>query len=328
MKICISFTKTRNCIMFNKRAFIVWVGWQDGKLLFNFLKLKNYHIVWISRDKNIYYGIDWVCESTDILVKQQIDDLISAYTPDEIYYLAAYHHSSQDSIPDDWELLINSRKIHVDGYFNILQAIQKYSPHTKICYASSCLIYGGTDTNIQNESTLPSPNSIYSITKLEWMYLGNWYAEKYWLQVINAILYNHESEYRSPKFVSMKIIQWAINIKKGLQDNITLWDLSTQVDRWYAWDYIEAMRWLLQTDCQWDYIISSWILHTIQEMVEIVFNYLDLDWKKYIKVDTMVVKRKRWKLLWDNSKIKKDIWRESKTWFEEMLVKMMNYHIK
>lgn len=308
--------------MNNKIALIVWVWWQDGKILFDLLKLKNYRIIWISRDKNIYHDMDGVFESTDILVKQEVDDLISTYIPDELYYLAAYHHSSQDSIPDDIELFTKSREVHVDGYLNILQAVQKYSPHIKICYASSCLIYWATQTEQQDEWTLPVPYSPYGITKLEWMHLGNWYAEKYWLQIINAILYNHESQYRSPKFVSMKIIQWAMNIKKGLQDTITLWDLSTQVDRWYAGDYVEAMRWLLQTDYKWDYIISSWRLHTIQEMVEIVFHYLDLDWKKYIKVDTTVVTRKRWKLLWDNSKIKKDIWRSPSILFEDM-IKMM-----
>jgi GDPmannose 4,6-dehydratase len=159
------------------------------------------------------------------------------------------------------------------------------------------------------------------------MYVGNWYAEKYWLQVINAILYNHESEYRSPKFVSMKIIQWAINIKKGLQDSITLWDLSTQVDRWYAGDYVEAMRWSLQTYHKWDYIISSWKLHTIQDMVEIVFNYLDLDWKQYIQVDTTVVTRKRWKLFWDNNKIKKDVWRKPSIWFAQMLIRILKLYL-
>jgi GDPmannose 4,6-dehydratase len=147
--------------------------------LFDFLKLKNYRIIGISRHKNIYYDIDGVFESTDILSGSQINNLISTYTPDEIYYLAAYHHSSQDIVPDDRELLIKSREIHVDGYFNILQAIQQYSPGTKICYASSCLIYGGTNTNIQDESTLPAPNSPYGITKIEGMYVGNWYAEKY-----------------------------------------------------------------------------------------------------------------------------------------------------
>jgi len=305
--------------MNNKTALIIWVWWQDGKILFDLLKLKNYRIIWISRDKNVYHDIDGVFESTDILIKQQVDDLISKYKPDEIYYLAAYHHSSQDSMPDDGELFTKSRETHVDGYFNILQAVQQCSPDTKICYASSCLIYWGSQTEQQDEWTLPVPNSIYGITKLEWMHLGNWYAEKYWLQVVNTILYNHESEHRSSKFVSMKIIDWAIKISKWLQDKIILWNLSTQVDRWYAWDYVKAMHSLLQTDKVWDYIISSWSLHTIQDLVEIVFDYLHLDWKQHIVTDQSIIQRKKWLLFGDNTKLKEDTeWKLTMN-FEEMV---------
>ena len=83
-----------------------------------------------------------------------------------------------------------------------------------ILYASSCLIYEWSGEDIQNENTLTKPLSPYSITKLEWMHIGDWFSNKYWLNIVNAILYNHESEYRPEKFVSMKIVKSAINISK------------------------------------------------------------------------------------------------------------------
>lgn len=327
MKNCVSFTDIRYCIMDKKLAIIVWFWWQDGTLLYNFLKSQHYAIVWIWSTTTIYDWIEWTQDSINILDKTQVNKLIQTYIPHEIYYLAAYHHSSQDQVPSDQALFQKSREIHVDGYFNILQAVQQYSPLTTICYASSCLIYGGSQTAQQNELTLPVPNWIYGITKLEWMHLGNWFAEKYNLHIINAILYNHESEFRSPKFVSMKIIQWAINISKWLQDYITLWDISTQVDRGYAGDYVEAMHALLQTDKVGDYIISSWSLHTIQDLVEIVFDYFKLDWEKYIVTDTNIVQRKRGILFGDLSKIVNDIWWKPTLWFREMIIQMIEKNI-
>ena len=109
--------------------------------------------------------------STNILNVEQVEMLIKKYAPHELYYFAAYHHSSQETPPSDSVVFKRSTEIHVDGYFNILQAIVKYSPNTKICYASSCLIFEGTDTQEQNEETLPVPNSPYAITKLEGMYI-------------------------------------------------------------------------------------------------------------------------------------------------------------
>ncbi len=322
MTFCISFTKIRNRIMSKKTALIIWVGWQDGTILRDFLTSKNYVIIWISRNKNTYHWIVGTEKHTDILDTNQVDILIKRHKPDEIYYLAAYHHSSQDIIPNDQVVFKESTNIHVNGYFNILQAVAKYSPKSKICYASSCLIYGWSDTQQQNEKTLPAPNSIYAITKLEGMHLGNRFAEKYNIQVINTILYNHESQFRSANFVSMKIIQWAIKISQWIQNTITLGDISTQVDRGYAWDYIEAMFWLLQSDKKWDYIVSSWSLHTIQDLIEIVFNYLGLDWKKHIIIDKNIIQRKKWLLYGDTIKIIKDINWKPKIWFNKMILEM------
>lgn len=304
-----------------KIAIIVGSEWQDWTFLSKLLHSKGYATIWIWIDRTRYYWIPLAWDIIiDILNKEQVELLIKTYKPDELYYLAAYHHSSQDILPDDFELLIQSRKIHVDWYFNLLRAIQQYSPNTKICYASSSLIFWGSNTKQQNELTLPVPNSIYGITKLEGMHIGSWFAGKHGLQVINVILYNHESELRSSKFVSMKIIEGAINISKWLQDKITLWDLSTQVDRGYAWDYVEAMRWLLQTTYRWDYIVSSWKLHTIQDMVEIVFGHLKLNWKQHIETDQNIIKRQTEGVLFgDNSKIKKDIWWGPSLSFNEML---------
>ncbi|HMS91723.1 MAG TPA: GDP-mannose 4,6-dehydratase, partial [Candidatus Absconditabacterales bacterium] len=196
------------------------------------------------------------------------------------------------------------------------------SPKSKICYASSCLIYGGSDTQQQNEKTLPAPNSIYAITKLEGMHLGNRFAEKYNIQVINTILYNHESQFRSANFVSMKIIQGAIKISQGIQNTITLGDISTQVDRGYAGDYIEAMFGLLQSDKKGDYIVSSGSLHTIQDLIEIVFNYLGLDWKKHIIIDKNIIQRKKGLLYGDTIKIIKDINWKPKIGFNKMILEM------
>lgn len=307
-----------------KTAVIIWVWWQDWKILWDFLKWKDYNIIWIWRKKNTYIWIeDNEIIHTDILNKLQVNRIIEKYKPNELYYFAAYHHSSQDIQPNEEELFTQSTQIHVNGYFNFLNAIKEYSINTKVCYTSSCLIYWWSETDKQNEWTKYAPNSIYAITKLEWMNLWNYFAEKYNLRIVNAILYNHESEYREEKFLTMKIIKWAINISKWLQDKIILWDISKKVDWWYALDYIEAMYLLLQENKKWDYIISSWKLHTISNFIKIVFNYFNLDWEKYVIVNNNIIQRNTWILFWDNMKILNDIWWKPKIWFEEMIIKII-----
>lgn len=309
--------------MNKKLAIIVWVWWQDWTILWEILKSKNYNLIWINKEKNIYNGFEWVIKKTNIIKSKDVKELIIKYKPDEIYYLAAYHQSSQDLIENENKIFKKSNEINVVGYFNFLHQISKYSKNTKICYASSCLIYWWTNLEIQDEQTQPSPNSIYWITKLNAMNLWKYFINKYNIKIVNAILYNHESEFRKSKFISMKIITEAIKISKWLQNKIIIWDLNKKVDWWYAWEYVYAMILLLEKEKTWDFIISSWKLHTIQEFIEIVFDYLNLDWKNYIEINKNIIKRENWKLFWNNSKIYKEIWWKPIISFEEMIIKIL-----
>ena len=156
------------------------------------------------------------------------------------------------------------------------------------------------------------------------MHLGNWYSEKYDISIANAILYNHESEYRASNFLSMKVILAAIAISQGKQSELILWDLSTKIDQWSAWDYVGAMMKLVEQRRTWDYIISSGEQHTIQDMIEIVFGYLGIDWREYVKVDPSIVKRKTGMLFGDNTKLRNSIeWYPSYS-FREMLARTIN----
>jgi len=313
-----------------KKAIIVWAGWQDGTIMLDFLKEKKYAIVWIDRSQTIGIGkefLEYNGEIINVLNSNEIDKLIQSTTPDEIYYLAAYHHSSQDVMEENTILLQKSYDIHVKGYANFLESIRKFSPASKIFYASSCLIFGWTKTNIQDENTPPCPNSIYWITKLDWMFLWKLYRDNHNIFATSGILYNHESEYRSAKFVSMKIIQWALDIKNWKSNKLIIGDLSAQVDRGYAYDYIQAMYKVLQYETPEDMIISSWGTHTVKELVEIVFSHVWLDRTKYVVEEKKIIHRHVWLLQWDHKKITDRTWWEPSIWFKEMIINILE-HVK
>ena len=78
-----------------------------------------------------------------------------------------------------------------------------------------------------------------------------------------------------------------------------------------------------------DYIIGSGKLHSVEDLIKIVFNYLDLDWKKFVRIDN---KFKRYdektNLLANINKIKQKLNWEPKINFEDMLIKMIDDQIK
>ena len=52
-----------------------------------------------------------------------------------------------------------------------------------------------------------------------------------------------------------------------------------------AEDYVKAMWLMLQKETPSNYIIGSGKLRSVKDLIEIVFDYLNLDWRSHIKID-------------------------------------------
>ena len=127
--------------MTNRIAIIVGSGGQDGQLLHSYLLELGYSVIGLTRD------------NIDILSANEVSKLLSEAQPVEVYYLAAYHHSSEDVIIDDAALFHNSFNVHVHGLVNFLDAIAKYSVKSRLFYASSSLIFGNPQDELQSENS-------------------------------------------------------------------------------------------------------------------------------------------------------------------------------
>lgn len=291
-----------------KSAIIVGSNGQDGRLLFELLGKKGYTVIGISRDSD-----------ADITKKENVFDLIKTHKPDEIYYLAAYHNSSEDDYPENVKLFEKSYEVNVRALIYFLEAIRLSSPGTRIFYASSSHIFKGSNTEVQDESTPINPTCIYGITKSSGMFACRFYKNNYNIFASTGILYNHESSLRNEKFVSKKIIKGAINIKNKKQDKIFLGNLKAEIDWGYAPDYVDAMHRILNIEKPDEFIISTGQKHMVQDFVEIVFSYLDLDWRLYIKENSSIIKGQKVSLLGNPEKLMKMTgWRPSAN-FEQMI---------
>lgn len=307
----------------NKKALIIGVNGQDGKILFDLLLKNNYSIIGIDQKSIRTHKSKWN-KRVDITKKNEVWNLIKKNNPEEIYYLAAFHFSSQDKRTDFYNDINQSYQINVFSFLNFLEGIRLFSKKTKIFYASSSLIFGDYQTKKQNELTPRNPNSIYGLTKMDGMSLCNLYREKYSIFASVGILYNHESEYRSNNFVSKKIIECALRIKKGSKEKLVIGNLNAVVDWGYAYDYVKAMRMILKHNKPDDFIISTGKSHTVLDFIKITFKYLNLDWKNYIIENKKIIKRNNGVLIGNNRKIKKNIKWSPDISFKKMILTIIN----
>ncbi len=126
-----------------KKSIIVGHAGQDGTLLVDDLQYRGDKIIGIGRescDLPVGFSPDVI---KDITNAEEVHEVVRLFQPDEIYYLAAYHVSSeagatQTSLNEQFE---SAQAIHVTGLVNCLSAIVDESPATRLFYASSSLVF-------------------------------------------------------------------------------------------------------------------------------------------------------------------------------------------
>jgi GDPmannose 4,6-dehydratase len=295
-----------------KPVLVIGCEGQDGRLLCERLSAEGREVMGI--DQGIVRpprGVE--IPPTDIMDASAVEAAVKLLQPSEIYYLAAYHHSSQD-LPagGDLEVMERSYAVHVRGLLHFLEAIRKVSPRSRLFYAASSLVFGDPRTSPQNEETPLEPLCAYGITKTAGVHCCRMYRSRWGVFASAGMLYTHESPRRGGAFVAQKIVRGAVAIKKGIQDRLVLGDLSARVDWGYAPDYVDAMTRILRVDRPGDYVVASGQAHTVKEFVETCFALLDLDWRRHVDEDASLLARRRQKLEGDATRLRRDTgWRPS-----------------
>ncbi len=286
-------TKTRKFM--GKTALITGITGQDGSYLAELLLNKGYVVHgikrrsssfntsriddvlpdWHERDARLFLHFADLSDSTSLV------RLLYRLRPDEIYNLGAQSH-----VLVSFEIPEYTGDITALGTVRLLEAIRETGIKTKFYQASSSEMYGKAVETPQSEATPFRPRSPYGCSKLYSYWTTVNYREGYTLFACNGILFNHESPRRGETFVSRKITRAVAKITAGLQQRLYLGNLDAKRDWGYAPEYVEAMWRIMQLDEPDDFVVATGETHTVREFVQIAFDYVGLDWEKYVEIDS------------------------------------------
>jgi GDPmannose 4,6-dehydratase len=308
-----------------KKALITGITGQDGSYLADFLLGKGYDVYGMVRRSSMekFDRIDHIkdkihIKQADLLDQYSIIKLLDEVQPDEVYNLAA-----MSFVPTSWNQPVLTAEFTAVGVTRMLEAVRAVNPRIRFYQASSSEMFGKVKEIPQSETTPFHPRSPYGVAKVYGHYLTVNYRESYDIFAVSGILFNHESPRRGLEFVTRKVTYNAAKIKLGLAEELIMGNLEAKRDWGYAGDYVKAMWLMLQQQEADDYVIATGETHSVRELVETAFSYLDLDYKKFVVTDEQFMRPAEVDLLiGNNSKAKEKLGWEPDINFGQ-LVKLM-----
>ena len=288
-------------------AVITGAQGQDGSYLTELLRSRDYEVV------GIEHG------DVDLTDVGEVAAVLRDAAPQELYNLA-----SPSFVPRSWEQPLETVEVGVAAVTALLEAVRKVDAGIRVVHASSAEVFGIPAETPQRETTPFRPRSPYGAAKAYGTFLVAAYRERYGIHAGSAILFNHESPRRKPEFAPAKIAHAAAAIAAGRQEELVLGDLDARRDWGYAPDYVEAMSLMLQQDEPDDYVIATGELHSVQELAELAFAHVGLDWHRHVRVDQSLRRGQLYELVGDATNARTRLgWQPSVT-FEELVALLVD----
>src|SRR5258708_18152000 len=302
-----------------KRALIIGASGQDGTLLARFLRQEGYYVVGVSR-----HGGNGSCNESialDVRRVQVLRDIVRRTSPAELYYLAAFHRSSQGR-PQGRGEASRTFEVNLGSYAAVLEAALRLEPQPRVFYACSSLIFGDAGETPVTEQCLPRPGCLYSISKLAGRMVSEHFRVNERMYVSVGILFNHESALRPEQFLSRRIVEGVRAIQRGDRRHLLVGDMEARCDWGYAGDYVEAMWRMLQLQFSDTYIVTTGPLHSVGDWGRSSCRLAGLDPRAIVEEDPTLLTRKRAVLCGDSTLLRSRTGWQPTTGFEEMVAKM------
>jgi GDPmannose 4,6-dehydratase len=220
----------------------------------------------------------------DLLSDEQVDAVMTAVAPQEVYNLAG-----STSVAQSWQDPVASADVMGVGAVRVLESAWRLQERTgepvHVLQASSAEIFGDPQHAPQNEDTPLQPVTPYGAAKAFAHHMAGVYRSR-GLFAVSAILYNHESPRRPETFVARKISRGVAEIATGRRSELVLGNTAVTRDWGYAPDFVTAMCRVLRTEVPADFVVATGEAHSVEDFVRAAFAVIGIDdHERYVRTD-------------------------------------------
>lgn len=246
-------------------ALIFGAGGQDGHYLARLCEQHGLGVAAVSRQRAAILG--------DVADTAFVTELIRARQPALVFHLAARSSTRHEAAAENHATIGT-------GTLNILDAVHRHSPASRVFLAGSALQFVNHGRPISEDDPFDSA-SPYAVTRNYSHGLARYYR-RLGVQVCFGYLFHHESPRRQSGHVSQTIAAAARRAAAGEKFTLEIGDLAVEKEWTFAGDMVAAM-WALTTQDQIaEANLGSGEAHSIAEWAQACFGAVGHDWREFI----------------------------------------------
>ena len=324
--------------MENQTIFITGITGQDGIFLTSQLineknNLKIYGSTRLNDQKGFFSKLDIINKeinekSIDLLNLNleegtEVRNVFQKIKPDYVINLSGPSSVNQ-SLTDN-----NKTKESINKIFdNLINSSMELEKLPTFFEAGSSEMFSNKNKNPLNEDSKFETRSPYAKAKYENFIKIKELRESYRWDIKTGILFNHESELRPKEYLFSKLINEALQIKNKDLETIEVGSLSYIRDWTFAGDVADAINLIAFSNIHEDFVIGSGIGNSIEELIQIIFEELDLDYKKHIKINQELLRDGDPEvIISDPSKVKDILGWAPKLNFKDLVKRCLDYKL-
>ncbi len=251
----------------------------------------------------------------DLENKNEVENLVDKIKPNKIFNL-----SGPSSVYDSFNNPQKTENTILTIFDNLIDVLISKDMKCNFFQASSSEMFTTNPEGKIDESSKLKPNSPYAKAKTSnHSKVLDLINEHQW-NITSGIMFNHESEFREDDYLTSKVINTAFQIYKKRDDKLIIGSLDYVRDWSFAGDIMDAASILTFNGAKGSYVLGSGVGKSIKDLVQIVFSYFNLDWEKYVVVDSSLLRSGDPKIkISDPSKIFQQYGWKTKVSFEDLI---------
>lgn len=287
------------------RAIIFGINGQDGYYLEKLLSASQISVTGVSRSPG-----PW--QQGSVADRSLVTALVKELQPDYIFHLAARSKTGHEFLYEHQDTIVN-------GTLHLLEAVNSYSPATRVFITGSGLQFRNTGDPIQ-ESTAFEARDAYSLARIQSVYAARYYRTK-GIKAYTGYLFHHDSPLRGTGHLNRKIADAAIAAAAGHPVHLTVGDITVEKEFGFAGDIAAGIFQLISQDHFYEACIGTGKAHTVEEWLELCFGMMGKNWKDFVQLNNNYQADFR-RMLSDSSQLQSAGW-QIKTDIRELAAMML-----